>query len=96
MSQKFPVNSFKWNKNIDELNEDFIKNYDEDSNKGFILKVDVEYPNNLRNLYSDLLGLAERIKILKCNKLICNIHDKENYIVHIRNLKQALDHGLIL
>ena len=65
MSRKLPVNTFKWNKNIDELNEEFIKNHDEDSNKGYILEVDVEYPNNLLNLYSDLPVLTERKKKIK-------------------------------
>ena len=36
------------------------------------------------------------MKINKCDKLPCNLHDKKNYVVHIRSLKQALDHGLIL
>ena len=44
----------------------------------------------------DLPFLAERKKIKKYNKLVCNINDKENYVVHIRALKQALNHGLIL
>ena len=35
------------------------------------------------------------MKINKCNKLVCNIYDKKNYVTHIRNLKQALNHGLI-
>ena len=48
------------------------------------------------NLHSDLLFLPERNKIKKCNKLVCNVYDKENYVVHIRALKQALNHGLIL
>ena len=32
----------------------------------------------------------------KCNKLVCNAHDKKNYVVDISALKQALNHGLIL
>ena len=36
------------------------------------------------------------MKINKCNKLVCNLYDKNHYIVHIRSLKQALDHMLIL
>ena len=51
---------------------------------------------NLFNLHSDSPFLAGRKKVEKCNKLICSIHDKENYVVHIRALKQALSHGLIL
>ena len=40
--------------------------------------------------------LPERNKIKKCYKLVCNVDDKENYVVHVIALKQALNHGLIL
>ena len=36
------------------------------------------------------------MKINKFNKFVCNLYDKNNYVVHIRSLKQALEHGLIL
>ena len=42
MSQKLPVEGFKWKQNMSKFNEDFIKNYDEDSNQGYILEVGVE------------------------------------------------------
>ena len=64
-------------KNTFEFNENFIKKYDEDSDKGYILEVDVEYPKNLHDLHSDLPFLLERMKINKCNKLVCNLYDKE-------------------
>ena len=101
ISRKFPVNDFKWVKKLSKFNEristeEFIKSYDENSNKRYILQVDVEYPKNLFNLHKDLPFLAERKKYKKCKKLVCNIHNKENYVVHIRALKQALNHGLIL
>ena len=83
-------------KNVSKFHENVLKNYDERRNKGYILKVDAEYPKNLLNLYKDLPFLAERKKIKKYNKLVCKIHDKENCVVHIRALKQALNHGLIL
>ena len=73
-----------------------MKNYDENNDKGYILEVDIEYLKNLFNLHCDLPFLPERKKIEKCKKLVCNIHNKENYVVHIRALKQALNHGLIL
>ena len=95
-ASKIPVNSFEREENNHKFNEDFIKNYDEDSNKGYFLEVDIEYSKNLFNLHSDLLFLPERNKTEKCNKLVCNMHDKENYVVYIRALKQALNHGLIL
>ena len=48
------------------------------------------------NLHKYLPFLPERKKIKKINQSVCNISDKENYVVHIRALKQALNHGLIL
>ena len=96
MSQKLPVNHFEWVEELSEFDEPFIKNYDENSNKGYFLEVVVEYPKNLFSLHSDLPFLPERKKIEKCKKLLCNIHDKESYVVHIRALKQALNHELIL
>ena len=44
MSQKLPVNSFKWVKILPKFDEHFIKNYDENNNKGYFLYIDVEYP----------------------------------------------------
>ena len=96
MSQKLPVNGFKWIKNVSKFDEEFIKNYDEDSDKEYILEVNVEYLKKFLNLHNDLPFLAKRMKINDRKKLVCNINDKENYVVHIRALKQALNHGLIL
>ena len=74
----------------------FIKNYDENSDKGYFLEVDVEYPKKLFSLHSDLPFLPERKKIGKCDKLVWDFYDKKNYVVHIKALKQALNHGLLL
>ena len=94
MSQKIPVNNFKWVEDTSRINEEFIKNYNENSNKGYILEVDVKYPKELHDLHSDLPFLPRRMKIDKCEKLVCNLHNKKNYVVHIKSLKQALNHGL--
>ena len=48
------------------------------------------------SLHSDFSFLPERKKIEKCDKLVCNIQYKEKYVVHIRALKQVLNHRLIL
>ena len=98
MSQKLPLVNFKWIKKDDILkfNEDFINNYEENSDKGYLLEVDIEYPKNLHTLHSDLPVLPERMRINKCTKLVCTVQDKENDVVHIRTLKQTLNHGLIL
>ena len=98
MPQKLPVDNFKWieKDNLLKFDENFIKNYDENSDKGYILEVDIEYPKHLHTLHSDLPFLPERMTINKCTKLVCTVQDKENYVVHIRALEQALNHGLIL
>ena len=43
MSQKFSVNNFEWIKDTSQLNEDFIKNYNGESDEGYFLEVDVQY-----------------------------------------------------
>ena len=98
MSQKLPVDGFEWIKEDDlsKFNANIIKNYDENSNKGYIFEVDVEYPKNVHILQRDLPFFPDRMKINKCSKLVCTVQDKETYVVHIRALKQALNHRLIL
>ena len=76
--------------------EDFIKTYNESSDKGYTFEVDVEYPKNIHKLHSDLPFLPERMKINEDSKLAFNVRDKENYVIHILALKQALNHGLKL
>ena len=46
MSEEGPVNGFKWVKYVSKIDEDFMKNYDEDSDKGYILEPDVQYRKN--------------------------------------------------
>ena len=96
MSQKLPVNNFKWVKDTSKINKKFIKNYYENSRKGYIPEVDVKYPKELHDLDSDLPFLPKKIKIDKCKKLVCDLHNKKKYVVHIKSLKQALNHGLKL
>ena len=109
MSKKLPVNGFKWTDNNETaepsslehsakhvINEEFIKNYNENDKKGYILGVDIKYPKKLQDLHSDLPFLRERMEINKCKKLVCNLYNKKKYVVHINSLKQALNHGLKL
>ena len=74
ISQKLPVEGFKWvkQKNYQNLTKISLKKYDEDCNRGYLKKFE------------------------KVEKLICSIEDKEKYVIHIRALKQALNHGLKL
>ena len=97
MSQKLPVDNFKWieKDDISNFNENFIKSCDENSDKGYIPEVDVEYPKNLHKLHSDLPFLPKKMKINKCSKLTSFVQNKENYVIQIRALKNALNNGLI-
>ena len=78
MSQKLPVNGFKWVENISRFNEMFIKNYNENSDIGYFLGVDIDYLKELFNLHKDLPFLPERKKVNKVEKLICGIKTKKN------------------
>ena len=80
MSQKLPLSGFKWKKNMLKFNEEFIKNYDEGSDKGHIPEVDVKYPKNLHGVHRDLPFVPERMKIGKCKKLVCNLYDKKTML----------------
>ena len=94
MSQKLPVNGFKWIEN-NEINEEFIKNYEESNDKAYIVEVDVKYPRKLHDLHSDLPFLPKRMKIDKCKNSFV-IYVIKKCVVHIKLLKQALNHGLKL
>ena len=75
--------------NISEFDESFIKSYNEESEKGYFFEVDIQYPKNLHKTQNALPFLPERMKIEKVEKLVANLHDKTEYVIHIRNLKQA-------
>ena len=99
MSQKLPVHKFKWIEDTSQFDEDFIKSYNEESDEGYFLEVDVQYPEKLQKLHNDLPFLSERMEIEKAwnvEKLVTNLHDKIKYVIYIRNLNQVLNHGLIL
>ena len=88
-------NNFEWIKDTSQFNEDFIKNYNEESDQGYFFEVDVQYIEKLHELLNYFTFLPERLKIEKIEKLVVNLLDKTGYVIHIRNLKQALNHGLV-
>ena len=77
MSQKLPVNNFKWVKQEDlsQFNEDFIKTDDENSNTGYLFEVDIDYRKELFNLHKDLPFLPESKKVNKVEKGIWDIEE---------------------
>ena len=80
MSKKLPLRGFKWVRNVSRVDEDFIKSYDENGDIRLFLDVDVECLKELNDLHSDLPFLSERMKFNKCNKLVCNFHDKKTML----------------
>ena len=86
-----------------------MNKYTSDSSKACILEVDLEYPNELRELHNDLeiktemlseyqLKIADHyhIPIGNVKKLVPNFFDKEKYVIHYENLKLYLRLGLKL
>ena len=68
-------------KKMINFNEDLIKNYDEDNNKGYILEADVKYTKILHDLHCHLPLFPEGMKINKWNKLVYNLYDKKTMLV---------------
>ena len=96
MPQKLPVNNFEWIEDTSQFNKDFVKSYNEESNEEYFLEVDIQYSEKLHERHNVLSCLPERMKLEKVKKLVANLHDKTECVIHIRSLKQALNHGLIL
>ena len=78
------------------INEDFIKNYNEERDEGYFFEVDAQYPEKLHKVHNDLPFLPERMKIEKVENLVASLQNKTEYVIHMRISKQALNHGLVL
>ena len=115
MRQCLPINNFKWVKNIDKIEQGLmrIKN---NSSTGYVLEVDLEYPQELYDIHNDYPLAPEKINISKewlsdysleianahnittgtVKKLVPNLMNKNNYVIHYRNLQQCLELGMKL
>ena len=92
MSQPLPTSKFKWV----GIKPSQISTLAASKIKGYLLEVDVRYPTKLHNSHNSLPFMCEKMKINKVEKLVPELRDKKNYIIHIRALDQALTHGLVL
>ena len=90
MSKKPPVNNFEWIEDTSQFTENFVKSYNKESDEGYFLKSVVK----IQKLHNGLPFLPERMKTENVKKL--NKLDKTEYFSDIRNLKQALNHILVL
>ena len=98
MSQPLPTGEFKW---VD-IREDIepkksVETLAKNSNWGssFLIEVDVQYPKELHDHHNDLPFMCEKICVNGAEKLVPNLYDKEKYVIHVKALKKALDHGLV-
>ena len=83
-------------KDTSQFNKDLIKIYNGESDDEYILEANVQYHKKSHEFHNDLPFLPERMKTEKVGNFVANLHDKTEYVIHIRNLKQPLNHGLIL
>ena len=93
--QKLPIHEFAWQK-VDDFTTEKIDKLLKKVRQGYILEVNVQYPKELHKKHNELLFLAERMKMEKVEKLAQILKDKITYVVHFKNLGQALTHGLKL
>ena len=92
MSQPLPTGKFKWV----EVNPEELPRLAKREHFGYVLEVDVRYPNEIHDFHNKLPFMCEKMKINGVMKLTPNLNNKTRYVVHIRALMQAPNHGLIL
>ena len=90
MSQKFPVNNFEWIEDSSQFNEDFIKNYNAESDEGYFVEVNVQYPENLLSLHNGLPFLLGRMQIEKVKNLQLIYMIKLNIRKEIKSCKTSI------
>ena len=64
-------------KNTSQLDKDFMKSYNEDSDEGYFFEVDVQYPEKLREIHNELPFLPEKLKIEKVENIVANLHNNK-------------------
>ncbi|CAD6203756.1 GSCOCG00012666001-RA-CDS [Cotesia congregata] len=96
MSMSLPQGSFEWEEKITEENISSIFNSDESI--GYVLEVDLEYPEDLHELHKDMPLCPEHFTPpgSKTRKLATTLHPKMNYVIHYKNLEQCLQLGMKL
>ena len=97
MSQPLPTGGFHWV----ELRKDWnpktiVEELAAKKNYGYLLEVDARYPKNLDDYHNDLPFMCAKMKIDGVEKLVLNLYYKRKYVIHIKALAQALEHGLVI
>lgn len=95
LKKKLPISDFTLLRK-DEIDAFDVQSVSDDGKYGYILEVDLTYPRHLHDSHRDLPFAPEKLKPPggKTVKLIANVYDKYNYVIHYTHLKQCLKHGL--
>ncbi|XP_018399813.1 PREDICTED: uncharacterized protein LOC108777427, partial [Cyphomyrmex costatus] len=93
MCQPLPYADFQW---VDDVENFDVTTVALDSPTGYILEVDLEYPQHLHDVHADLPFCPTREKPpgKREDKLLATLCDKQRYVIHYRNLHQCTRHGL--
>ena len=96
MSQPLPTGGFHWVE-FDECKDlkSIVNKLAKCKDHGYLLEVDVAYPRKLHDYHNDLPFMCAKMKINGAEKLVSNLYYKRKYVIHIKALKQAIDHGLV-
>ena len=74
-------------KNKSKFHEEFINNYNEGSNIGYSLEVDVQYPEKLHEVHVDFQFLSGRMEIGKIKQHLAKVYDKKKIFFTHENFK---------
>ena len=97
MSQPLPTGEFRWVEFREDWNpKTIVEELVAKKDYGYLLEVEVRYPKKLHDYHNDLPFMCGKMKINGINKLVPNLYYKHRYIIHVRALVQALEHGLVL
>jgi hypothetical protein len=123
MSKYLPYGGYEWVNEIEKFNKEYILSLEDEADKGYILDVDLDVPENLHDYFNDyplavencegelsplmksMYNVINDVKEEDINdslyksttsKLIPNLRNKTNYVVHYQNLKLYIKLGLVL
>ena len=97
MSQSLPTGGFRWVEvRKDWSPKDTVNKLMVVKDRGYLLEVDVSYPRELHDYHNDLPFMCEKMKVGGVEKLVPNLYYKMKYVIHIKALAQAIEHGLVL
>ncbi|XP_057290302.1 uncharacterized protein LOC130612992 [Hydractinia symbiolongicarpus] len=96
MREDLPTDGFKWVLNVEAFTEKRFEKLLDDKKHGYILEVDINYPEKLHDKHNELPFLPERKLVHKVEKLIPKLEHRQRHVVHIRAHHEALKHGLQL